>query len=98
MIDLGPQPPGDLFLEPHQLDHAEPMRPLRALVCDACWLAQLGSEADGFSADPPATIESDTARAHAADTVRIGDPHQLTPDVGLAFVRRIDAAENLRKC
>src|SRR2546423_5215398 len=84
MIDLGPQPPGDLFLEPHQLDQAEPMRPLRALVCDACWLAQLGSEADGFSADPPATIESDTARAHAADTVAA-----LIEDLGLARHERV---------
>jgi SAM-dependent methyltransferase len=39
--DLGMSPIANAFLAADQLDRMEPFYPLRALVCDQCWLVQL---------------------------------------------------------
>ncbi len=55
LADLGATPLANAFLRPEELDRMEPTYPLRALVCDACWLVQL----DAYEA--PETIFSDYA-------------------------------------
>ncbi|QDY70704.1 class I SAM-dependent methyltransferase (plasmid) [Qingshengfaniella alkalisoli] len=41
MVDLGMSPPCESFLPPHLVDAAETYFPLRVMICDCCWLAQL---------------------------------------------------------
>lgn len=40
LIDLGTAPPSNAYLRREQLDQAESWVPLRALVCEHCWLVQ----------------------------------------------------------
>lgn len=40
LIDLGTAPPSNAYLRREQLDQAESWVPLRALVCEQCWLVQ----------------------------------------------------------
>lgn len=40
-VDLGMSPLCQTHIEPHQLNHMEPFYPLRAWVCDQCFLVQL---------------------------------------------------------
>ena len=42
VVDLGASPPSERFLAADQLEEAEPFYPLRALVCERCWLVQIG--------------------------------------------------------
>ena len=42
-IDLGHQPPSNSYLTPEMLDATEAYAPLKAYVCEACWLIQLPS-------------------------------------------------------
>lgn len=42
-IDLGHQPPSNAYLTPEMLDATEAYAPLKAYVCEACWLIQLPS-------------------------------------------------------
>ena len=41
MVDLGSSPLANSYLEPADLDRAEPFYPLCVFVCERCWLAQL---------------------------------------------------------
>lgn len=43
IIDLGHQPPSNAYLLPAMLDATEVYAPLRAYVCETCWLVQLPS-------------------------------------------------------
>lgn len=42
-IDLGHQPPSNAYLQPEMLDTTEAYAPLKAYVCEDCWLVQLPS-------------------------------------------------------
>ncbi|MFN7964281.1 MAG: class I SAM-dependent methyltransferase [Acidobacteriota bacterium] len=42
VVDLGMHPLCESFLPPEKLNHMEPFFPLHVLVCDQCWLVQLG--------------------------------------------------------
>ena len=42
VVDLGASPPCERFLTADQLEDAEPFYPVRALVCERCWLVQMG--------------------------------------------------------
>ncbi len=42
-IDLGHQPPSNAYLLPEMLDATEAYAPLKAYVCEQCWLVQLPS-------------------------------------------------------
>jgi len=41
VADLGTTPLANSYLQPHELNKMEPYYPLRALVCEHCWLVQL---------------------------------------------------------
>jgi 2-polyprenyl-3-methyl-5-hydroxy-6-metoxy-1,4-benzoquinol methylase len=41
MADLGTTPVANDYIEPDRLNIAEPLYPLRAFVCQSCWLVQL---------------------------------------------------------
>jgi SAM-dependent methyltransferase len=41
LCDLGMQPPSNYNLKPEELNGVEEFMPLRALVCESCWLVQL---------------------------------------------------------
>ena len=41
-VDLGNSPLCESFLEAHQLDEMEPFYPLKVMVCERCFLVQLG--------------------------------------------------------
>ncbi len=45
VIDLGHQPPSNAYLSPEQLAGPEITYPLRVMVCQRCWLAQLPAHA-----------------------------------------------------
>jgi SAM-dependent methyltransferase len=42
VVDLGVSPPCERFVTREQLDEPEPFYPLRAMVCERCWLVQVG--------------------------------------------------------
>ena len=42
VVDLGPSPLSNAFLEETSLDKKEPFYPLRVYVCHECFLVQLG--------------------------------------------------------
>jgi SAM-dependent methyltransferase len=44
-VDLGHQPPSNAYLTKEQLDQPEITYPLRAFVCEQCWLVQLPEHA-----------------------------------------------------
>jgi len=43
LIDLGHQPASNAYLTPDMLEHSEVYAPLKAFVCETCWLVQLPS-------------------------------------------------------
>lgn len=79
VLDLGQQPHASWFPSPKELMRPEPRWPLRAIVCRACWLVQLGSAA---SAEPGA---SQAHPASVSPTMRLG-AIQAVDDI----VRRLD--------
>lgn len=53
-VDLGHQPPSNAYLPPERLDAPEVTFPLKAYVCEACWLVQIPAHAAAdalFTAD-----------------------------------------------
>jgi SAM-dependent methyltransferase len=55
LVDLGASPPCERFLAAADLDSPEPTYPLRAMVCETCWLVQVGEFV------PPTDIFTDYA-------------------------------------
>ncbi|RAI56223.1 class I SAM-dependent methyltransferase [Roseicella frigidaeris] len=78
--DLGSQPVANAYIRPEQAGLAEPVFPLRAVVCSACRLVQLDTvvDAEGIFADyaylssMSSTWLAHAARFCAAMTVRLG--------------------------
>lgn len=68
ILDLGRQAACDAFPRLDDPDD-EPVWPLRAVVCTACGLVQLGGD-DAPIPQPPRAVESRSHREHAARTAR----------------------------
>lgn len=85
LIDLGHQPASNAYLAPERLEATEVHAPLRAFVCDTCWLVQLPSfhrsdelftpDYAYFSSVSPGWV--DHARRYVAAMV---ERFSLTPD------------------
>ena len=73
VVDLGMSPLCQTVVAPQDADRGEPFYPLRAMVCDTCWLVQVGDyvEPEGlFQRDYPYFSSfSDSWVAHARDYV-----------------------------
>ncbi len=73
VIDLGMSPLSNALIEPSQTVIAEPMYPLRAYVCERCWLVQVPAVENReriFSDYAYFSSYSDTWLAHARDFAR----------------------------
>ncbi len=83
-IDLGMSPMANLLLKPHQLNDMEPFYPLRAFVCEQCFLVQLEqfeSPDHIFSDYTYFSSFSDLFLQHAKDYVDMAmDRFKLGPD------------------
>lgn len=95
LIDLGTAPPSNAYLRREQLDQAESWVPLRALVCEHCWLVQTE---DYRAADSLFDAEyayfssfSSTWLAHAERYVaQMVERFSLTPDCRVVEVAAND--------
>jgi hypothetical protein len=71
ILDLGLQPQADAYRDATDRRSVEPRWPLRVLICERCWLAQLagGGPSEASTPGPPAYELSETMRAHTAGFV-----------------------------
>jgi C-methyltransferase C-terminal domain/Putative zinc binding domain len=67
VLDLGAHPEANTLPGPDEDASLQPRWPLRAFVCERCWLVQLDGSGPGEAATPgpPAYELSETMRAHA---------------------------------
>ena len=83
-VDLGMSPMANSYLKPHQLNRMEPFYPLRAFVCEQCFLVQLEqfeSPDHIFSDYAYFSSFSDLFLQHAKDYVDMAmDRFKLGPD------------------
>jgi len=83
-VDLGMSPMANSYLKPHQLNRMEPFYPLRAFVCEQCFLVQLEefeSPDHIFSDYAYFSSISDLFLRHAKDYVDMAmDRFKLGPD------------------
>jgi SAM-dependent methyltransferase len=81
LVDLGAAPPCERFLAAGGLDEPEPTYPLRAMVCESCWLVQVGEFI------PPTEIFSDYAYFSSYSTSWVDHAgryaRQMTAELGL---------------
>ena len=99
VIDLGVSPPCERFLTADQLDEMEPFYPLRVMVCERCWLAQVGeyvapeeifSDYAYFSSFSTSWLEH--ARRYALDDAGQARTRTVQPRDGGRQQRRLPAA------
>lgn len=81
VLDLGSHPEASSFPSADELDE-EPRWPLRAFICERCWLLQLddAGPAEAFVPGPPPYELSETMSAHAESFV--ADVLARVPSVG----------------
>ncbi len=74
-IDLGVSPPCEAFLRADQLDEPETFYPLRAMVCEQCWLMQVGEYV------PPADIFGEYAYFSSFSTSWLAHAKRYTEEM-----------------